>query len=181
MNDLVVFTSLLPGPSYGYAIKKIAGLAFGYTELHSNVVYPLLRKFVERGWVEQSIKPGERGQQRKQYRLTAAGRSELIRRLAQFDDEEAGDREAFLLRVSLFGVLPPAARQNVLAKRRAYLERRLAQLRSLEPQAQDSPFARLVLGFGMSRMEHELAWHQEIERVLRVKAKTKPTGKEKSR
>ena len=181
MNDLVVLTSLLAGPSYGYAIKKIAGLAFGYSELHSNVVYPLLRKFVEHGWVEQSIKPGARGQQRKQYRLTPAGRSELLRRLAQFEDEQAGDREAFLLRVSLFGVLPPAARQNVLEKRRAYLERRLEQLRSLEPQAHDSPFASLVLGFGMSRMEHELGWHQEIERLLRGKPKTKSTGKEKSR
>lgn len=181
MNDLVILTSLLPGPSYGYAIKKIAGRAFGYSELHSNVVYPLLRKFVERGWVEQSIKPGERGQQRKQYRLTPAGRSELMRRLAHFDDEEAGDRGAFLLRVSLFGVLSPAARQNVLEKRRAYLERRLEQLRSLEPQARASPFAGLVLSFSMSRMEHELAWHQEIDRRLRARSKTKSSGKEKSR
>jgi DNA-binding PadR family transcriptional regulator len=181
MNDLIILTALLPGPSYGYAIKKTAGRALGHSELHSNVVYPLLRKFVERGWVEQSLKPGERGQQRKQYRLTPVGRAELVRRLMRFDDDAAGDSAAFLLRVSLFGVLSPAARQNVLEKRRAYLERRRAQLRSLEPQARTSPFGGLVLSFSVSRIEQELGWLEEIERQLRDRSKTTSARKEKSR
>ena len=179
MNDLVILTALLPGPSYGYAIKKTAGRALGYSELHSNVVYPLLRRFVERRWVEQSIKPGERGQQRKQYRLTSSGRTELLRRLVRFDDDAAGDRAAFLLRVSLFGLLSPADRQNVLEKRRAYLQRRLEQLQLLEPQARTSPFGSLVLGFSISRMEHELGWLEEVERLR--PPKTKPIRKEKLR
>jgi DNA-binding PadR family transcriptional regulator len=181
MNDLIILTALLPGASYGYAIKKTAGRAFGYSELHSNVVYPLLRKFVEQGWVEQSMKPGERGQQRKQYRLTPSGRAELVRRLEQFDAEAVRDRGAFLLRVSLFGVLSQDARHNVLKRRREYLERRLEQLRSLEPQARSSPFGGLVLSFSLSGMEHELAWLEEVERQLRLRPKTKSTRKDKLR
>jgi DNA-binding PadR family transcriptional regulator len=181
MNDLVILTALLPGTSYGYAIKKTAGRVLGYSELHSNVVYPLLRRFVERGWVEQSIKTGERGQQRKQYRLTPAGRAELVRRLERFDDEAASDRAAFLLRVGLFGVLSPAARHNVLEKRRAHLERRLEQLRSLELQARSSRFGGLVLSFSLSGMEHELAWLEEVERQLPARPKPKSTRKDKPR
>jgi DNA-binding PadR family transcriptional regulator len=181
MNDLIVLTALLPGTSYGYAIKKTAGRAFGYSELHSNMVYPLLRKFVEQGWVEQSIKPGERGQQRKQYRLTPSGRAELRRRLERFDAEAAGDRGAFLLRVSLFGVLSPATRHDVLEKRRAYVERRLEQLRSLESQARSSRFGSLVLSFSLSGMEHELAWLEEVERQLLTRQKTKSIRKDKPR
>jgi DNA-binding PadR family transcriptional regulator len=178
MNELMILTALLPGPSYGYAIQKTAGRALGHSELHSNVVYPLLRKFVECRWVQQSIEAGERGQQRKQYRLTPAGRAELLRRLVEFDDAAAQDRAAFLLRVSLFALLSPADRKNVLESRRAYLQRRLEQLRSLEPQARTSPFGRLVLRFSMSRMEHELAWLHEVE-GLRSRSKTKSTRKEK--
>ena len=181
MNDLIILTALLPGASYGYAIKKTAGRALGYSELHSNVVYPQLRKFVELGWVEQSIKPGERGQQRKQYRLTPAGRAELVRKLEQFDAEAARDRAAFLLRVSLFGVLSPAARQNALERRRVYLESRHEQLRSLEPQARSSPFASLVLSFSLSSMEHELAWLDEVEGRLRARPKAQSTRKDKPR
>jgi GntR family transcriptional regulator / MocR family aminotransferase len=181
MNDLIILTALLPGASYGYAIKKTAGRVLGHSELHSNVVYPLLRKFVEQGWVEQSIQPGERGQQRKQYRLTPAGRAELVRRLEHFDDEAAGDRADFMLRVSMFGVLSPAARRNVVEKRCTYLERRLKQLRSLEPQARSSRFGGLVLSFSLSGMEHELAWLEEVERQLRARPKTKSTRKDKPR
>ena len=180
MNELVLLAALLPGPSYGYAIRRTAGRALGQSELHTNVVYPLLRKFVERGWVQQSIKPGERGQQRKQYRLTPAGRAELLRCLERFDDDAAEDRAAFLLRVSLFGLLSSTARQNVVDKRRAYLQRRLQELQSLEPQARTSPFGSLVLGFSISRMDHELAWLQEVER-FRHSPKIQPTRKEKLR
>jgi Virulence activator alpha C-term len=104
-----------------------------------------------------------------------------VRRLVRFDDEAAEDPAAFLLRVSLFGMLSPASRQDVLENRRVYLERRLAQLRSLEPQARTSPFGGLVLSFSMSRMEHELAWIEEVERQIRRRSKTKSTRKEQLR
>src|SRR5580693_5706533 len=102
MTDLVLLTALLSGPAYGYALKRTAGLIFGSGVLHNNVVYPLLKKFVESGWVEQSSVPGDRGQQRKQYRITAAGRKYLLERIANFGEREACDDGAFLFRVALF-------------------------------------------------------------------------------
>jgi len=82
MNELVLLAALLKGPAYGYALKKTAGLIFGSKALHSNLVYPSLKKFVKNGWVEQTNKTqGERGQERKQYRITAAGTQHLLERL----------------------------------------------------------------------------------------------------
>src|SRR6516162_9816350 len=91
MYDLVLLTALLGGPAYGYALKKTAGLIFGDGELHNNVIYPSLKKFVRNGWVGQSSVPGDRGQQRKQYRITAFGRRYLLEQVGKFGDHEGGD------------------------------------------------------------------------------------------
>jgi hypothetical protein len=68
MYGLVLLTALLRRPAYGYALKKTAGLIFGNSALHNNLIYPSLKRFLQHGWVEQSSVLGNRGQQRKQYR-----------------------------------------------------------------------------------------------------------------
>ena len=57
MNDILILASLLPGPKHGYLIKKEAGLILRGSELHNNLVYPLLHRF-ER---EVLPAPGEYG------------------------------------------------------------------------------------------------------------------------
>lgn len=76
MNDLVLLTALLAG--HGYALKKAAGPIFGAGALHNNVVYPFFQRSIGNGRVGQKVVPGDRGQQRKQYRITGAGRKYLI-------------------------------------------------------------------------------------------------------
>src|SRR5437762_1550826 len=110
MNDLVLLAALLRGAAYGYALKKTAGLIFGGAAMHNNIIYPLLKKFMRNGWVIQTSVQGDRGQQRKQYRITAAGRKYLLEQLAVFGDREASDEGVFLFRVALFDVLPKAKR-----------------------------------------------------------------------
>lgn len=44
MNDLLILAALLEGPKHGYALKKHAGLISGQTDMHNNLVYPLLRR-----------------------------------------------------------------------------------------------------------------------------------------
>ena len=45
MIDLIILASLLDGPKHGYALKKQAGMIFNHSQLHNNLVYPLLRRF----------------------------------------------------------------------------------------------------------------------------------------
>ena len=46
MNDLLLLAMLLDEPKYGYQLKREAGWITGQDALHSNLVYPLLRRFL---------------------------------------------------------------------------------------------------------------------------------------
>jgi DNA-binding PadR family transcriptional regulator len=131
MNDLLLLSTLLDGPKHGYALKKLAGLITGQSNLHNNLVYPLLKRFVEEGWVSKRTADGQRGQIREVYALTAKGKRQLIERLSQFTEKEARDTNQFHLRVGLFSVLGSAVQTNVLSERDRWLagrEEKLAHL-----------------------------------------------------
>jgi DNA-binding PadR family transcriptional regulator len=167
MTDLVLLTALLGGPAYGYALKKTAGLIFGSGVLHNNLVYPLLKKFVERGWVEQSTVPGDRGQQRKQYRITAAGRKHLLEQIAIFGEREAAESGAFLFRVAMFDLLPQEKQRGILATRKAFLMTRVNELSELEETGHARSFGAVVLERYQALVKDELEWIAKLERPKR--------------
>lgn len=164
MTDLVVLTALLSGPAYGYALKRTAGLIFGSGALHNNVVYPLLKKFVESGWVEQKIVPGDRGQHRKQYRITVAGKKYLLEQIASFDERDAANDGAFLFRVAMFDLLPEEKRKEIIAARKAYLKVRLKELHKLDQVGRPKAFAGIVLEHFQDLVRGELKWISGLER-----------------
>ncbi len=104
MNDLLLLAMLLDDPAHGYALKKRVGHITGQTDMHNNLVYPLLKRFVDSGWVSRKTVPGERGQTRERYALTSKGKQELVRRLEEFSAKDAASSEAFQLRLGLFSV-----------------------------------------------------------------------------
>lgn len=131
MNDLVLLAALLRGPAYGYSLKKTAGLIFGNSAMHNNIIYPALKKFMRNGWVEQATVQGDRGQQRKQYRITVAGRKYLLEQLGTFGDREAREEEAFLLRLAFFDVLPKRKREAFSRLWRPRLESNMVSFASV--------------------------------------------------
>jgi DNA-binding PadR family transcriptional regulator len=166
MNDLVLLTALLRGPAYGYALKKTAGLIFGNGAMHNNIVYPLLKQFVRNGWVDQSVTPGDRGQQRKQYRITAAGKRYLIEQIGSFDGPGAADEGAFLLRVALFDVLPKRKREAIVAARKSFLAARAEELSELKQRTQPGSFGAVALDRVQARVKDEMRWIRQIENEL---------------
>lgn len=167
MTDLVLLTALLGGPAYGYALKQTAGLIFGSGVVHNNVVYPLLKKFVKNGWVEQSIVPGDRGQERKQYRITEGGRKYLLQQVANFGERDAGNGGAFLLRVALFDVLPREKREQIIAARKSLLVARLKELSELEEAGKPRSFGAVALARTRACVEDELRWIESLHRRIR--------------
>jgi DNA-binding PadR family transcriptional regulator len=167
MTDLVILTALLGGPAYGYALKRTAGLIFGHGVLHNNLVYPLLKKFVEAGWVHQSSVPGDRGQQRKQYRITAQGRKYLLEQLGIFGEREACDDGAFLFRVAMFDLLPATRQNEILAARKAYLTERIQELSALEKPGKPKSYAGVVLDRVQALVKDELDWIAKLESPAR--------------
>jgi len=165
MNDLLLLAHLLGGPLHGYALKKQAGLVSGNPAMHNNLVYPLLRRFVGQGWVKQKKAPGERGQTRVVYSLTPAGRAELLRRLSEFGEAEARSPEEFELRVGLFDFLDAAARDEILARRKKYLEGRGEKLAHLQKAMDLGQFGGEVVRFLREQARAELVWLEHLRRM----------------
>ncbi len=163
MNDLIVLAILAEGPKHGYALKKQAGLALGQPDMHNNLVYPLLRRFVAQKWVTQRKTPGERGQTRQVYSLTPLGRNALVDRLRRFD--EASSAEAFRLRIGLFELLDPSTRAQILAAREDYLRGRERRLALLQNQMHLGCYGRQVTKFLRQQIRTELAWISRLRRM----------------
>ena len=143
-----VLALLADGPNHGYELKtafeKTVGPQWG--GLNIGHVYQILERAERDGFVAsrreaQAVKPD-----RRVYHLTAAGRTELSRWLAEASARQRGYRDDFFLK------LMAAARQDdpqvlggVLARQRAHL---LGELRALSEQrrsATDDPVVTLLL------------------------------------
>jgi DNA-binding PadR family transcriptional regulator len=165
MNDLIILATLLPGPKHGYQLKHEAGLILGQEALHNNLVYPLLRRFSEAGWVTKKTVPGERGQQRHQYALTALGRRTLIQKLSEYSESDARSLEGFLTRVGLFQVLDPAVRQHLLDGRAKHLQKQAAHLEAITERFQLDSYAAESTRFLRNQIQAELDWIQRLRKI----------------
>lgn len=166
MNDLVILAALLRAPAYGYALKKTAGLIYGNRIMHPNIVYPLLKRFVQNGWVEQSSVPGERGQTRKEYRIAPAGRKYLLEQLSIFTEQDASDDGAFLFRVAFFDALPKQRRLEILGARQLFLNSRAIDLAELSEETQARSFGAVALDRVKGLVDDELRWIRKIEHQI---------------
>jgi DNA-binding PadR family transcriptional regulator len=171
MNDLLLLAGLLAGPQHGYALKKHVGLFSGKREMHNNLVYPLLRRFVQNRWVSKRRAAGQRGQTRELYALTARGKHELLRRLAAFTETEARSEAEFQLRVGLFTVLDAVTRSRILATRDAWLAARKQRLARLSTTVDPGPWGGEVLQYLGERINAERTWIVTLERKSKKERK----------
>lgn len=167
MNDLIILSTLLPGPKHGYRLKQEAGFILGQEMLHSNLVYPLLRRFVSQGWVRQKTAPGERGQTRKLYSLTPLGIRTLTERISQFSEQDARSEDAFQLRVGLFPLLSPETRTRILTAREKALQARKEKLVTLEKNMELGLYGGEVVRHLRERIQAEMAWVGHLHQLQR--------------
>jgi DNA-binding PadR family transcriptional regulator len=175
MNDLLLLSTLLGEPQHGYALKKLAGLLAGQGEMHNNIVYPLLRRFVENGWVSQRTTDGKRGQTRELYTLTEKGKRELLLRLARFTEKEAPSEGEFRLRVGLFAVLDAETRKTILQTRHDWLlqrQERLSKLHTTMVAMKADAWGHAVLGHIVAQTRAELRWIAGLQRQISMSKKT---------
>ncbi len=164
MSDIIMLSLLLPGPLHGYALKKRAASVLNHPELHNNTVYPLLSRFIKKGWVRKKEEAGERGQTRQVYSLTRQGRAELIRRLSEFTEKQAYSDHEFHLRVGLFQLLPSDVRERILDTRAGVLRKRKEHLAALDQQFRLTGFNAEVVSYRRTCIEFELRWITKIAR-----------------
>jgi len=167
MNNLLLLSMMLGGPKYGYQLKREAGWIMGQA-LHNNLVYPSLRRFLDEGWVTKKAVPGERGQTRQQYVLSAAGRRHLIERLNEFSEADASSEASFHLRVGLFPALKPETRETVLGQRENWLQSRDHALAALQVNMELGKFGGEVVRHLRKQIEIEGEWIRHLRRIARA-------------
>jgi DNA-binding PadR family transcriptional regulator len=156
---------LADGPKHGYQLKRDAGFILGRGDLHHNLVYPLLRRFTADGWVTRKTVPGERGQTRQSYTLTAAGRRELIDRLSDYGPPDASDARAFVARVGMFELLPAETRAAILDHRETYLRGRAERLDRLTRNVQLGMYGAEVVRHLVKQTRFDLAWIRRLRQL----------------
>ena len=167
MSDLILLARLLAGPQHGYALKKHVGFFSSQSQMHNNLVYPLLRRFVHNGWIRKRSAVGQRGQTREVYALTKKGKQELLRRLGEFSAKDAASENAFRLRVGLFAVLDAATRQRILGERDGWLAARLERLAKLQASMDLGEWGGEVVRFLRRQTDSEREWIARLHRSAR--------------
>ena len=78
--DMLVLQTLQWGPQHGYAITQIIR-AQSSDALHveTGSLYPALHRLQEQGWLKSEWRVTETNQRAKYYRLTPAGKKQLLR------------------------------------------------------------------------------------------------------
>jgi len=165
MTDLMMLAALLDGPKHGYALKKWGGVITGKAEVHNNLVYPLLKRFVAEGWVGRHKAAGKRGQTREVYSLTSKGKRVLLDRLAGFGEKEAASAEAFCLRTGMFGVLDPEQRLEIMKVRDKWLQGRAQKLAAIARNMPLDEWARETVGYLQRQAEEERKWLAGLKRL----------------
>jgi DNA-binding PadR family transcriptional regulator len=81
----IVLAILAAGDSYGYAIlQRVRELSGGQLEWTDGMLYPVLHRLERLGHVKARWKVADSGRNRKYYRITASGRSQLVEERRQW-------------------------------------------------------------------------------------------------
>ncbi len=84
--DLLILRTLVFGPAHGHAIAtQIRSLSEDVLQVETGSLYPALHRLEAHDWVAATWKTSEKGKRAKYYRLTRAGRSQLVREMSKWD------------------------------------------------------------------------------------------------
>jgi PadR family transcriptional regulator PadR len=83
--DMLILQTLQWGPQHGYAISQsIRGRSGEVLKVETGSLYPALHRLERQRWVSSEWKQTESKQRAKFYRLTAAGRKQLLSEQARW-------------------------------------------------------------------------------------------------
>ena len=77
--EMLVLRTLRAGPLHGYGIAKaIRSLSKEVLEIEFGSLYPALKRLELKGWISAKWETSDHNRRAKYYRLTAAGRKQLV-------------------------------------------------------------------------------------------------------
>jgi PadR family transcriptional regulator PadR len=97
--DMLILTTLQWGPQHGHGISQQIRAGSGeLLQVETGSLYPALHRLERQGWLGSEWKVSDKNQRAKYYRLTAAGKKQLL----------AEESKWKLLVRAITGVLKPA-------------------------------------------------------------------------
>jgi transcriptional regulator len=97
--DLLILQTLQWGPQHGYGISQAIRLNSGEAlDVETGSLYPALHRLERERWIRSDWKLSDNNQRVKQYRLTAAGKKQLLSERSRWQ----------ALAAAIAGVLSPA-------------------------------------------------------------------------
>jgi PadR family transcriptional regulator PadR len=83
--DLLILRTLALGPLHGWGIsKRIRERSRDVLQVNQGSLYPALYRLEDRGWIDSDWGVSPEGRRAKFYRLTAAGRKQLVAEQTQW-------------------------------------------------------------------------------------------------
>jgi len=191
MLEIAVLGLLREQPLHGYELKKRLGETLGFLwGVSYGSLYPALRRLEREGAIEvvtaplpsapggafagtgslkgdlaaarragaRVAKPSRRT--RKAYRITERGNAKF-EELLLADDPHADDEKAFALKLAFCAALPPAARLELLERRRLALLGRLDRARRA-PATRPDRYSRSLLEHRTRSTQRDLEWVEEL-------------------
>ena len=162
----VILGMIAFGKHTGYEIKQFVDrTARHFMAASYGQIYPELRRLEQAGLVTGVAQPSG-GRARTVYELSASGRQALSEWLSSDAELMYELRDEGMLKLFLSDSAP-AQRTAILRAMRERTQRKLAQLRALEPEAAGGPEgARLTLELGLSFTGAIDDWLEQTERRL---------------
>lgn len=130
--DHALLVSLLEKPSSGYELARRFDRSIGYFwHATHQQIYKVLARMEEAGWISGELQAGESAPDRKLFSVSAAGRGELRRWLAEPGDPE-GVRDALMVKLRAAAFDDPTRLLPELEHHRATHANRLTAYRVIE-------------------------------------------------
>ena len=140
--DHALLVSLLEKPSSGYALARRFDRSIGhFWQATHQQIYRVLARMEEAGWVKGRLKAGEAAPDRREFTVTAQGRRELSRWLAE-PTEPQGYRDALMVKLRGVAFDAPGRLVEEVERRRAVHGERLARYRDIEARDFSGPLDR---------------------------------------
>src|ERR1700719_3639093 len=84
--DLLILQTLLWGPQHGYGVSQAIRANSGdLLQVDAGSLYPALHRLEKKKWIGADWKISENKQEAKVYRLTAAGRKQLMKERSRWE------------------------------------------------------------------------------------------------
>ncbi|WP_028534298.1 PadR family transcriptional regulator [Paludibacterium yongneupense] len=123
MLETLILGFLNEADMHGYELKlRLSALASHYRKISDGSLYPALQRLLAAGRIEPAPSAGADARKRTTYRLTAAGREQLLATLARPGEHDISDRNRFFGLLNFLHYLPLGAQRAILRRRRHFLD-----------------------------------------------------------